>query len=86
LLPLFAARACPSVLLAWTGRRASHLCALKTPKVHTTPWTIFLYTNNHLRHPPPSKENIPCILELRPIAPSSGVGLISVEAPAFMRG
>jgi hypothetical protein len=41
----------------------------KTLKHHTTPWTIFLYTNNHLRPITRSFQNIPCILGLRPHVP-----------------
>src|SRR5579862_4699034 len=37
-------------------------------KLHTTPWTIFLYTNRYLRDPTPSRKNIHCMLELRPVA------------------
>src|SRR5579864_3350177 len=38
----------------------------KTLKHHTTPWTLFLYTNNHLRPITRSFQNTPYILGLRP--------------------
>jgi hypothetical protein len=55
--------------------------APKPPKLHTTPWTIFLYTNRYLREPPPSRKNINRILELRPIAPNHTRWLNGRAAP-----
>jgi hypothetical protein len=39
----------------------------KTSPHHTSPWTIFLYTNKYLHHPTPLIQNLPCILVLRPL-------------------
>jgi hypothetical protein len=49
-----------------TRPRPQHAAPQQSPKLHTTPWRIFLYTNNHLRPITHSFQNIPCILGLRP--------------------
>src|SRR6185312_14928170 len=41
--------------------------AAESPKSPHAPWTIFLYTNNHLRERKPRCKDFPRILVLRPI-------------------
>src|SRR5579862_5626880 len=51
-------------------RRTTPRPAPTTPKLHTSPWTIFFYTNRYLSEFDPLCKDFLCILVLRPAAPT----------------